>query len=190
MHTVELNRQWEPTCDAARSPLRPPLQTQMHRRVVQTQQSAGQAQQSAKLQQPRPIRRSRLPAMAQNADDASSRPFHHVAVFCGASSGKNPAYVEAARALGREMSAQGQLRVDASSPRIRNSVALCPLDAAVLSTTPAGLGLVYGGGTVGLMGEIARTVRDGRLRAPASRALPAALLCGQLSLRHSSQPSR
>jgi uncharacterized protein (TIGR00730 family) len=50
-----------------------------------------------------------------------------VCVYCGSNTGKNPAYVAAARALGRGMAA-------------------------------AGVGLVYGGGGLGLMGEIARTV--------------------------------
>ncbi len=50
-----------------------------------------------------------------------------VCVYCGSNTGKNPAYVAAARALGRGMA-------------------------------EAGVGLVYGGGGLGLMGEIARTV--------------------------------
>jgi hypothetical protein len=49
---------------------------------------------------------------------------HTVCVFCGASSGRNPRYAEAARAFG-----------------------------AVLARR--GLGLVYGGGRVGLMGAVA-----------------------------------
>ena len=48
-------------------------------------------------------------------------------VYCGSNTGRDPAYVAAARALGRLMAA-------------------------------AGVGLVYGGGGLGLMGEIARTV--------------------------------
>jgi len=51
-------------------------------------------------------------------------------VFCGSSSGRSPAYVEAARALGREMLAQG-------------------------------IGLVYGGAGVGLMGALADTLLEG-----------------------------
>jgi uncharacterized protein (TIGR00730 family) len=47
-----------------------------------------------------------------------------VCVFCGASSGRLPAYAEAARACGAELAARG-------------------------------LGLVYGGGRVGLMGAVA-----------------------------------
>lgn len=53
--------------------------------------------------------------------------FNRVCVFCGASSGSKPEYLESARALGLELAKQG--------------------------TT-----LVYGGGTVGLMGELAKTV--------------------------------
>jgi len=51
----------------------------------------------------------------------------NICVYCGSNPGKNPAYVEAARGLGREMA-------------------------------KAGVGLVYGGGGLGLMGELARTV--------------------------------
>jgi hypothetical protein len=47
-----------------------------------------------------------------------------VCVFCGSSTGKNPAYLEAARATGRALASRG-------------------------------VGLVYGGGSVGLMGALA-----------------------------------
>ena len=47
-----------------------------------------------------------------------------VCVFCGASSGRLPAYADAARALGAALAGRG-------------------------------LGLVYGGGRVGLMGAVA-----------------------------------
>src|SRR5215813_14016677 len=50
-----------------------------------------------------------------------------ICVYCGSNTGKNEAYVAAARALGRLMA-------------------------------EAGVGLVYGGGGLGLMGEIAKTV--------------------------------
>ena len=55
------------------------------------------------------------------------RKVHNICVFCGASSGNNPAYVEAAKALGQAM-------------------------------TERELGLVYGAGNVGLMGELADAV--------------------------------
>ena len=55
---------------------------------------------------------------------------HRVCVFCGASSGRKPAYADAARAFGATLAARG-------------------------------LGLVYGGGRVGLMGAVA----DGALEA-------------------------
>ncbi|MFV0295129.1 MAG: TIGR00730 family Rossman fold protein [Hyphomicrobiaceae bacterium] len=48
-------------------------------------------------------------------------------VFCGSGPGKNPAYANAARTLGKSMA-------------------------------EAGIGLVYGGGSLGLMGEVARAV--------------------------------
>lgn len=53
----------------------------------------------------------------------------HVTVFCGSSPGRDPAFTEAAQAMGRELVARG-------------------------------IGLVYGGGDVGLMGVIANTVLD------------------------------
>jgi uncharacterized protein (TIGR00730 family) len=52
-----------------------------------------------------------------------------VCVFCGASPGHDPAYAEAAAALGRAIAARG-------------------------------LGLVYGGGSVGLMGIVAKAAQD------------------------------
>jgi len=52
-----------------------------------------------------------------------------VCVFCGASSGRKPAYAEAARAFGAALAARG-------------------------------LGLVYGGGRVGLMGSVAAGALD------------------------------
>jgi len=71
-----------------------------------------------RLQMPhKPNRSSRKPL---------SRP-PNICVYCGSNTGKNPAYVAAAKDLGRQMAA-------------------------------AGVGLVYGGGGLGLMGEIAREV--------------------------------
>ena len=52
-----------------------------------------------------------------------------IAVYCGSSPGKNPAYTEAARSLGRVFAARN-------------------------------ITLVYGGGSVGLMGVLARSVVD------------------------------
>ncbi len=54
-------------------------------------------------------------------------PQHRLCVYCGSSPGRNPAYLEAAAALGTAMA-----RAD--------------------------IGLVYGGGSIGLMGEVARAV--------------------------------
>ncbi len=59
----------------------------------------------------------------------ASRPLN-ICVFCGSGTGRNPAYAEAARALGTALA-------------------------------DAGVGLVYGGGSLGLMGEIARAVLAG-----------------------------
>ncbi|KAK3951478.1 hypothetical protein QBC32DRAFT_161622 [Pseudoneurospora amorphoporcata] len=60
-----------------------------------------------------------------NADGSPKRA--KICVYCGASAGNNPIYLEAARQLARVMAANN-------------------------------IGLVYGGGTVGLMGEIAKTL--------------------------------
>ena len=60
------------------------------------------------------------------ASDTSDLP-RNICVYCGSGEGGNPAYVAAARTLGKAMA-------------------------------DAGIGLVYGGGSLGLMGEIARTV--------------------------------
>jgi uncharacterized protein (TIGR00730 family) len=57
-------------------------------------------------------------------------PTHKLCVYCGSSSGHNPAYSEAAQGLGASMAGQG-------------------------------VGLVYGGGSLGLMGETARAVIGG-----------------------------
>ncbi len=56
-------------------------------------------------------------------------PARKLCVYCGSGSGRNPAYVEAARSLGKAMA-------------------------------EAEIGLVYGGGSLGLMGEVARSVID------------------------------
>ncbi|EFX06406.1 lysine decarboxylase-like protein [Grosmannia clavigera kw1407] len=71
---------------------------------------------------------SSVPVQAQTSISGNgSKPRAKIGVFCGSSSGTNPAYVEAAQALGR---------------------ALAEHD----------IDLVYGGGTVGLMGEVAKVV--------------------------------
>ncbi|TQV91006.1 hypothetical protein V2A60_008184 [Cordyceps javanica] len=72
------------------------------------------------------------PAAAPAAATAAT-PRTKICVFCGASPGKKPEYVEAARALARSMAANN-------------------------------IDLVYGGGTVGLMGEVAKTLCE--LRGP------------------------
>ena len=57
-------------------------------------------------------------------------PDHRLCVYCGSSSGVNPAYITAAQALGTHLAREG-------------------------------VGLVYGGGSIGLMGEVARAVIAG-----------------------------
>ena len=54
-------------------------------------------------------------------------PAQNLCVYCGSGTGRNPAYMMAARSLGTAMA-------------------------------KAGIGLVYGGGSLGLMGEVARAV--------------------------------
>lgn len=60
-------------------------------------------------------------------DTQSTSALQSICVYCGSGPGKNPAYVEAARAFGRILA-------------------------------KSRIGLVYGGGSLGLMGEIARSV--------------------------------
>ena len=55
--------------------------------------------------------------------------FTRLCVYCGASQGTRPEYIESARSLGTELARRG-------------------------------IGLVYGGGSVGMMGAIARAVHD------------------------------
>ena len=64
---------------------------------------------------------------AKRMRGTARRPIHSICVYCGSNPGRNPAYAEAARTLGRRMA-------------------------------ESGIGLVYGGGGLGLMGEIARSV--------------------------------
>jgi len=75
-------------------------------------------------------RHQRRLQMPQKPNRSSRKPLSrqpNICVYCGSNTGKNPAYVAAAKDLGRQMAA-------------------------------AGVGLVYGGGGLGLMGEIAREV--------------------------------
>lgn len=62
------------------------------------------------------------PSVSSSAGGVAS-----ICVFCGSGAGRNPAYAEAAKVLGRNMA-------------------------------EAGISLVYGGGSLGLMGEVARAV--------------------------------
>lgn len=69
---------------------------------------------------------SGLQASSRNGDERPST-IENICVYCGSNVGRNPAYGEAARTLGKAMA-------------------------------QAGVGLVYGGGGRGLMGETARAV--------------------------------
>ncbi len=74
-----------------------------------------------------PKRSRAKPASGEPTPSISSSLPQAICVYCGSGDGSNPAYVEAARSLGKSMA-------------------------------DAGIGLVYGGGSLGLMGETARTV--------------------------------
>ncbi|KAK9830081.1 hypothetical protein WJX72_009660 [[Myrmecia] bisecta] len=76
--------------------------------------------------------------------------FRYVAVFCGASSGSSPEYLECARALGREL--------------VKRQI-----------------GLVYGGGSVGLMGAVSQTVYDGLGEGSVIGVIPEALVPREVS---------
>ena len=65
------------------------------------------------------------PSVSSSAGGVAS-----ICVFCGSGAGRNPAYAEAAKVLGRNMA-------------------------------EAGISLVYGGGSLGLMGEVAQAVLAG-----------------------------
>jgi uncharacterized protein (TIGR00730 family) len=73
---------------------------------------------------------------------------NRVCVFCGSSFGRDPAYVSAARAVGRVLAARG-------------------------------IDLVYGGGSVGLMGEIADTVLAGG--GSVTGVIPEALIAAEIA---------
>ena len=66
--------------------------------------------------------------MTSDASPLAPRPLQRVCIFCGASSGDDPIYLEAARATGRLLAERG-------------------------------LGVVYGGGGIGLMGAVADSAR-------------------------------
>jgi uncharacterized protein (TIGR00730 family) len=70
-----------------------------------------------------------LIAAAANANGGIMARLTSICVYCGSASGRNPAYAEAARTLGRAMAEHG-------------------------------IALIYGGGSVGLMGETARAALD------------------------------
>ena len=64
-------------------------------------------------------------------DVSATHNLHNICVYCGSGKGKNPAYANAARQLGK-------------------------------SLAKSDIGLVYGGGSLGLMGEVARaTLKHG-----------------------------
>lgn len=77
------------------------------------------------------------------------------AVFCGASAGARPIYMQAAQALVRRL-CRHQLHMDAD----RSDVPVQP-DLQGEELVHRNIRLVYGGGSVGLMGQVARTVSAG-----------------------------
>ncbi|KXZ54676.1 hypothetical protein GPECTOR_4g742 [Gonium pectorale] len=88
--------------------------------------------------------------MSTSTDGADSRQLLKICVFCGASTGSDPRYMAAAKALGEHLVQQK-------------------------------IGLVYGGGTVGLMGEIARTVEAGLGEEGVMGVIPEALTPREVS---------
>ncbi|KAM5383547.1 hypothetical protein ACJZ2D_001996 [Fusarium nematophilum] len=108
-------------------------------------------------------------AAAQNGS-SNGHPRTKICVYCGASAGASPAHLEAARALGRAMAANNidlgeshQMEPNAgeanrSEPTDLTGIPILPelpvLDPRKTNT----LEIVYGGGTVGLMGEVAKTL--------------------------------
>ncbi|KAF9573370.1 hypothetical protein EC968_008640 [Mortierella alpina] len=71
-----------------------------------------------------------MPETNTTAQTSPATPTRFITVFCGASPGRDPEYVEMAKDLGREMLKRNY-------------------------------GLVYGGGSYGLMGAIAQTIHEG-----------------------------
>ncbi|KAF9174578.1 hypothetical protein BGX20_010725 [Mortierella sp. AD010] len=71
-----------------------------------------------------------MPETPSTTQSGPATPTRFITVFCGASPGRDPDYVEMAKELGREMLKRNY-------------------------------GLVYGGGSYGLMGAIARTIHEG-----------------------------
>jgi hypothetical protein len=86
--------------------------------------------------------------MSTNHVDSPLRTLTSICVFCGANSGHNTIYQEAAVAMGRALAAHG-------------------------------LRLVYGGGSVGLMGVLARTVEASG--SPVVSVIPKSLITRELS---------
>jgi uncharacterized protein (TIGR00730 family) len=77
------------------------------------------------------------------------RGLRRICVFCGSSPGSDPAYVAAARSLGRILAAEG-------------------------------IGLVYGGGNVGMMGELANAAVDAGGKV--TGVIPEALMAREVAL--------
>lgn len=79
---------------------------------------------------------------------ATSDPARYLAVFCGARTGTDPAFADAARAVGRSLAERG-------------------------------LGLVYGGGSVGLMGVVADAALEAG--APVVGVIPRSMVDAELA---------
>lgn len=108
-----------------------------------------------------------MPAVNTNGSTPIAAPRTKICVFCGASPGTKPEYVEAARALARSMAANeidlgmSPFSSKTLSPLLLMIRSLPLLRDAPLTSPPL---TVYGGGTVGLMGEVAKTLCE--LRGP------------------------
>lgn len=88
--------------------------------------------------------------MPEQTNGTASVPKTKICVFCGASAGNGPDYVEAARSLARAMAAND---IDLGKPLSPYLITSHSTPRAAPANRP-----VYGGGTVGLMGEVAKTL--------------------------------
>lgn len=85
--------------------------------------------------------------------NANGTPRTKICVFCGSSAGNDPEHVETARELARVMAEN-----DIDLGELQNTSSQKTTMRHTLANTFFSKHLVYGGGTVGLMGEVAKTL--------------------------------
>ncbi|KAF5026621.1 hypothetical protein F66182_1295 [Fusarium sp. NRRL 66182] len=105
---------------------------------------------------------SQASVAAQNA--SNGQPRTKICVYCGSAPGASPAHIEAARALGKAM-AENNIDLGESLPRggspgcrDKHPALTAVLRAYAAMTSKLTSDIVYGGGTVGLMGEVAKSL--------------------------------